>query len=832
MKQTLRLLLGAALAVGALPGCAPELRLAGVCGDGVVDSGEGCDDANAADGDGCGAACGVEAGYACTGAPSACATVCGDGVVAGPGECEGTDLGGQTCEGLGFQSGTLACDASCAVDTSGCVPNEDCNNGVDDDQDGSFDCADTDCASQAPCSDGGEVVCDDIQDNDEDLFLDCEDTTGCQALAMCNPGATAVGGPCSRPNDCQTNGRDPFCIGQANFENWLDGYCSEFCSLAMPDCPEGALCFDAGLQSGNGLCLAECTGTDDCRAGYSCNNFGARMLCWPGGEICDNMVDDENDGLVDCQDPQCRTFASCAVCGDGLQTGEEQCDDGGGASGDGCSADCLLEGPDEIEPNNDCLSPHGPLDVPSVVKGTVGSSDQFDIYIIDVPARADLRLEVYNGGGCDAYLSWDDQSCGSFLYGACDEINAELFSGLSGVDAGIYYLRVNWNFGQDMVPYTLHVTYDALCGNGVVEGSEECDGPDDCTAACKRPTQCGDGQIEGNEQCDDGDSDNGDNCNSSCQLVENPETEPNNTCALSNGLFGPDFMVSGSIAPAGESDYYAIILDEVADLRIETFGAGGPGTCGGDTVIELTTGNACSEFIAYNDQGFNGTTWSDCSLIEASQNPAVHNLMPGTYFVRVWPWYQGVTFDYTMVVSKNTCGDKRKGGIEECDGEPNCAPDCTLITTCGDGKVEGDEQCEPPDVTTCDLSCKYVQYPESTCNDLWDEDGDGLTDCEDPSDCKDLPICTPGNSPVGEPCSQPSDCQANNGDPICYTYTGSGDGYCSEFCNAADDDCPAGSICIDYWWYFPSGSGMCMKTCATDADCSPGSFCYGDFCGF
>ena len=59
-----------------------------VCGNGALEAGEGCDDRNTAPGDGCSATCTQEAGYTCTGAPSACATTCGDGVVAGAEQCD------------------------------------------------------------------------------------------------------------------------------------------------------------------------------------------------------------------------------------------------------------------------------------------------------------------------------------------------------------------------------------------------------------------------------------------------------------------------------------------------------------------------------------------------------------------------------------------------------------------------------------------------------------------------------------------------------------------------------------------------------------------------
>jgi hypothetical protein len=77
----------------------------GVCGNGVVEVGEACDD------EGASATCDID----CTEAG------CGDRTVntAAGEECEVTDLGGQTCMSQGFDGGTLACDG-CALDTSGC----------------------------------------------------------------------------------------------------------------------------------------------------------------------------------------------------------------------------------------------------------------------------------------------------------------------------------------------------------------------------------------------------------------------------------------------------------------------------------------------------------------------------------------------------------------------------------------------------------------------------------------------------------------------------------------------------------------------------------------
>ena len=63
----------------------------------------------------------------------------------------------------------------------------------------------------------------------------------------------------------------------------------------------------------------------------------------------------------------------------------------------------------------------------------------------------------------------------------------------------------------------------AVCGNGVVEGTEECDGDvegvlceDDCTLS---PAVCGNMVVEVGESCDDGNTEDGDECSADCTMV-------------------------------------------------------------------------------------------------------------------------------------------------------------------------------------------------------------------------------------------------------------------------------------------------------------------------
>jgi cysteine-rich repeat protein len=128
-----------------------------VCGNGLVDDGEQCDDGNAVDGDGCSAVCTMDA-------------VCGDGKMEGPEQCDdGNAVDGDGCSktctkdavcGDGKMEGPEQCDDGNAVDGDGCSKT---------------------CTKDAVCGDGkmeGAEECDDGNKLDGD---------GCTAACVCEP---------------------------------------------------------------------------------------------------------------------------------------------------------------------------------------------------------------------------------------------------------------------------------------------------------------------------------------------------------------------------------------------------------------------------------------------------------------------------------------------------------------------------------------------------------------------------------------------------------------------------------------------------------------------
>ena len=57
-----------------------------LCGNGIFDSGEECEDGNQVNGDGCSTDCTIEDGFYCN--EGICTTLCGDGIIAGDEICD------------------------------------------------------------------------------------------------------------------------------------------------------------------------------------------------------------------------------------------------------------------------------------------------------------------------------------------------------------------------------------------------------------------------------------------------------------------------------------------------------------------------------------------------------------------------------------------------------------------------------------------------------------------------------------------------------------------------------------------------------------------------
>jgi cysteine-rich repeat protein len=197
-------------------GCSEHCTLE-ICGNGTIDASEQCDDGNTADGDGCSANCTIEGG-----------TACGNGVIEPGEECDD----GNTSSGDG-------CDSACQAEKCGdgtLDPGEECDDANNENGDG---CS-ASCTFETPgCGDGtldsGEE-CDDGNNVDGD---------GCSAdciLEKCGDGIIQGGEECDDGNNVDGDGCSSDCRAEKCGDGTLD---------------EGEQCDDGNNVDGDG-CSADC----------------------------------------------------------------------------------------------------------------------------------------------------------------------------------------------------------------------------------------------------------------------------------------------------------------------------------------------------------------------------------------------------------------------------------------------------------------------------------------------------------------------------------------------------------------------------------------------
>jgi len=201
---------------------------------------------------------------------------CGNDAIEGGEACDGTDLGGATCQSEGFAGGTLGCARDCsALDTSGCMVTADCGN---DAVEGAELCDGTDLGGatcQSEGFDAGTLAC----ENECTSF----DTSGC---SLC--GNVIVEG-------------DEPCDGVALF---------------------GQTCESQGFDTGQIACLADCSGFDTTDCGTCGNGVrdGEEICDGPdlGGETC--MSQGLGNGNLGCLASCLYSFVGCELASGSLLT--------------------------------------------------------------------------------------------------------------------------------------------------------------------------------------------------------------------------------------------------------------------------------------------------------------------------------------------------------------------------------------------------------------------------------------------------------------------------------------------------------------------------------
>ncbi|CAI2381355.1 unnamed protein product [Moneuplotes crassus] len=215
-----------------------------------------------------------------------------------------------------------------------------------------------------------------------------------------------------------------------------------------------------------------------------------------------------------------------ASCGDGSRDPEEECDDGGSASGDGCSFNCLVEiGFSCTGMNPDVCT----LMCGNGVQDGVEECDDGDTNSGDGCSGC----VVESGYECVGYPSTCNLICSNGSQDDSEQCDDGNIANGDGCDA-----NCNTEPGYECSGFPS--TCNLICGNGRQDSSEQCDDAnnidgDGCTPDCLIESDwhcsstypsvcsqevCGNGKIESNETCDDGNTIDEDGCSKQCKTEQ------------------------------------------------------------------------------------------------------------------------------------------------------------------------------------------------------------------------------------------------------------------------------------------------------------------------
>jgi len=239
--------------------------------------------------------------------------------------------------------GLTDCDDSDCTRVPSCAPVavEDCSNGIDDDRDLLVDCDDSDCSEGRECNEPPVELCDDGVDNDGDAMTDCADVDCVRDPACRGLPLEVCGDGLDNDENGLTDCADAACAGDAACTEADAG--SDVEPDALTDTGTALLCGGIACVGAEvckttpagDMCLVPCVTQVDCAAGSICTAWGCVNDADAGtdatdvtdtgtitdtgtrAEICDDGLDNNGNGWVDCDDGACSV-----ACG-----GSAACDD-------------------------------------------------------------------------------------------------------------------------------------------------------------------------------------------------------------------------------------------------------------------------------------------------------------------------------------------------------------------------------------------------------------------------------------------------------------------------------------------------------------------------
>ena len=662
-----------------------------VCGDSVIEGAEECDDGNIEIGDGCGSDCAQELGYLCVGEPSSCLR-------------EGA---GETCDdAIPITPGSYTFDTS--------------------EYENDYDSYRGDCGTTSTSGTGPDMVFQ-IEVPPHTFFgAMMNDIGGDEYFAISSDCADIV-------NSCLALDDEP---GLVQWRNDTDDAATIFIIAdGYGGTSASEYTLDIGLfpmVCGDGMIVAD----EECDDGNENSDDGCSETCEEEtGFACEN----DSDAMdLDADPPIPETQCHEIICGDGFRDNTEICDDGNLIDFDGCSSIC------EMEDDWICIHDEDAMDMDA-----------------DPPIGETQCHEVICGDG--------------FRDGAesCDDGNASDFDGCSGECQYEDGFACENSYSENPVT----TCREMVCGDGFIELEEVCDDgnttdDDGCSSTCEEEESwlcenepsdchvvvCGDGIIERGEGCDDENENNGDGCNDSCMpetgyfCSEAPSvcilTEPGDVCTTAipvdvgetdvyyrdgfHNAYNKYDGECGGLHGRGADYVFSIEVPDRAILRTTEHETDDEGQQPSenesvfDTVIALSSNcddiaNTCLAFRDDSDGSF--VVWAN----DTGETQTVFIIADGWSDSDSYFDIGGFTLEVEL---ENTiCGD---GTIEEeiefCDDNNSSNNDgCSSTCEIEEGWVCEEEEGEPSECF--DVICgDGLIHADEECDDANDQSDDGCSD--------------------------------------------------------------------------------------------------------
>jgi cysteine-rich repeat protein len=388
--------------------------------------------------------------------------------------------------------------------------------------------------------------------------------------------------------------------------------------------------------------------TTDCGNGVLEGNEPCDDGNTAGGDGCDSACFVESGFTCMGEPSVCTT-----TCGDGAIGGDEECDDSNADANDGCDATC------QEETGYDCTGEPSTC-APVCGDGVILSPEVCDDGNTAADDGCSAACTEESGFDCMGEPSTCTTTCGDGLVAGTETCDDGAAVALDGCDD-----MCQTETGYDCMGEPS--TCAPICGDGMIIAPEICDDGntgtmDGCDAACMvelgwtcagMPSTCaqtcGDGVLDMGEQCDDGNMMAGDRCDAACALEFTVlDMEPNDDTLTAQAVMGGDIVV-GSIT-ANDFDVFELTLANDSFVLLEVYttldadlmnyngnGALGVGDCPlfGGTDPDLHLFDAMGDVTNVTTSLFSDDSDAVNFCPYIGPNQDASFLVAGTYYIRV-----------------------------------------------------------------------------------------------------------------------------------------------------------------------------------------------------